>query len=307
LAATHHAFGDLLAANGRWAGAGAAYRAALALRESPECRPEGPLRGFNLASTRQALGRVAAAAGSSAEAEGLYRAAVAAFAEHANGDPAWATALAGAELDLGRLLAATGRADEAGVIARRAANLAAAGVDQRPTAPAPREVLAAAWALAGELAVEKPDEAAAAFEKALAARRWLAERQGTRPRDLSELAWFLTTCPDERFRDPAAAVAAARTATDRAPRDARPWTRLGTALCRTGEWRAAADALERAEQMKPGGDRINWLFLAVAYRRLGDAGQARRWAEKVASVGPTAAADAEWCRLRDDAAGSLRE
>jgi serine/threonine protein kinase len=307
LAATHHALGDLLAATGRWTAAGAAYRASLALREAPNCGPAGPARTFELAATRLALGRVAAAAGVTSDAESLFRSAMAALAGHADAGPAWALALAAAEVDLGCLLAATGRAVEAGPIARRAAGRAAAVADRQPTAPAPREVLAAAWALAGELAVGRPDEAAAAFENALAARRWLADRPGARPRDLSELAWFLTACPDEQFRDPAGAVAVARTAADRAPHDARPWTRLGASLCRAGEWRAGADALEHAERLKTGGDRTNWLFLAVAYRRLGDAGQARLWAERVAAVGPAASADAEWCRLRNEVAELLRD
>src|SRR5207249_4703503 len=111
----------------------------------------------------------------------------------------------------------------------------------QPGTPAPNELLASAWALVGGLCADRPDEAAAAFQRALATRRQLAAGPA-RPRDLAELAWFLATCPDERFRDAAGAVAAARAATERAPHDGRAWSRLGVALCRAGDWRAAAGA-----------------------------------------------------------------
>ncbi|HEY1379604.1 MAG TPA: tetratricopeptide repeat protein, partial [Gemmataceae bacterium] len=304
LAATHQAFGDLLAATGRWAAAGEAYRAALALREKLAGGDECPTRAFELAVTRNALGRVRAASGDACGAEALDRAAVAALAEHADAGPGWELALAAAELDLGRLLAAN-RAEEAEPVARRAADRADAVARQLPAAPAPRELAAGAWALVGELAADRPDAAAAAFAKALAARRWLADRPAARPRDRAELAWLLCTCPDCRFRDPAAAVAAATAAADQAPQDARVWTRLGVARCRAGDWRAAAEALQRAEKLRPGGERTARLFLAVAYRELGDEAAARQWAAK-AEAGP-AAADAEWTRLRAEAAAWLDE
>jgi hypothetical protein len=64
-------------------------------------------------------------------------------------------------------------------------------------------------------------------------------------------------------------------------------------------------ALERAEQLKPGGDRTAWLFRALAHHRLGETDQAARWAAKVAAVGPAAYADVEWARLRVEAADWL--
>jgi serine/threonine protein kinase len=301
LATTQHAIGDLLAVTGRWNGAGEAYKAALALREK---LAGSPARVYELAVTQHALGRERAVVGDTCEAERLFRAAIAGLSEHAAG-PAWELALAAAELDIGRLLAATGRTGEAEAMGRHAANRAGAVAAQMPTALVPQEQIASAWALVGELAANQPDDAAAAFMKALTARRWLAERPGARPRDLSELAWFLSTCPDERFREPAGAVAAAQSATNAAPQDARPWTRLGVALCRAHDWQAAVDALERAERLKRGGERTNWLFLALAYRELGDEEAARRWREKAAAADGPAIADPEWRRLRAEAAAWL--
>jgi tetratricopeptide (TPR) repeat protein len=293
-----------MAVTGRWSAAGESYRAALTLREKLISTDRRPTRVYDLAVSRHSSGRERAVAGDVAEAERLYRAATAALSEHAAG-PAWELALAAAELDLGRLLAATGRAAEAEAVAQRAADRAGVVADRLPAALVPQEQLATAWTLVGELTINRPDVAGAAFTKAMAARRWLADRPAARPRDLSELAWFLSTCPDERFREPAGAVTAARMAADRAPQDARPWTRLGVALCRTRDWRAAANALERAERLKRGGDRTNWLFLALAYRELGDETAARRWREKAVAADRPIIADPEWSRLRGEAAAWL--
>jgi tetratricopeptide (TPR) repeat protein len=303
LADTHHAFGDLLCATGRWAAAEQAYRAALAVRQKlSEDSPTPPL-SYELAVTRHALGRVRMVCGPAAEAEPLLRAAATGLEEHVATGPAWALALAAVEVDLGRLLAASGRPAEAEPFGRRAAGRAEQAAAALPGAPAPRELVAGAWALVGTLCANRPDEAAVAFRRALAARRQLADVGPARPRDRVELAWLLATCPDARFRDPAGAVAEAKGAVAQAPHDGTAWNRLGVALCRSGDWAAAAEALEKAVKLHQGGDRTDWLFLALAYRRLGEDERAKRWADRLAEADrrESSPPDAEWVRLRAEA------
>ena len=85
-----------------------------------------------------------------------------------------------------------------------------------------------------------------------------------------ELAWFLAQCPDERFRDPARAIASATTACDLAPLDGNQWVRLGAARYRSGDWRGAIAALEKAKERGNGLTPADWLFQAMSRWRAGD-------------------------------------
>jgi tetratricopeptide (TPR) repeat protein len=103
----------------------------------------------------------------------------------------------------------------------------------------------------------------------------------------NDLAWLLATCPDAKLRDSGRAVELARKAVQLAPNDENFWGTLGAAQYRAGDWKAAVTALEKSQALKPGWDAYDWLFLAMAHRKLGNAPESRmaydraiEWLEK---------------------------
>jgi serine/threonine protein kinase len=110
---------------------------------------------------------------------------------------------------------------------------------------------------------------------------------GEDPRLLNGVAWFLATCTEPRFRDPARAVELARKAAERAPHAGTNWETLGVARYRAGDWTGALEALEKSMQLSNGGRPADWFFLAMAHWQKGDKGTARsaydkavQWMEK---------------------------
>jgi len=70
------------------------------------------------------------------------------------------------------------------------------------------------------------------------------------PMALRRLAWFLATCPDKKFRDPARAVALAEKAAELRPFNGLFWCTLGISRYRAGEYDQATRALERALELR---------------------------------------------------------
>ena len=95
-----------------------------------------------------------------------------------------------------------------------------------------------------------------------------------------QLARFLTTCPDSEFRDPSRGAVAARKAVELAPQVGSCWTTLGIAHYRIGRWQEAIDALQKAGELRAGGDSVDWFFLAMARWQLGDKEQAGAWHDR---------------------------
>jgi serine/threonine protein kinase len=91
----------------------------------------------------------------------------------------------------------------------------------------------------------------------------------------NDFAWFLTTCPDESFRDPGRAIDLARKAVARAPGRHEVWNTLGAARYLAGDTPGALAALERAVELDRGAEGRGWLLLALVHRQLGDREQAR--------------------------------
>ena len=65
-----------------------------------------------------------------------------------------------------------------------------------------------------------------------------------------------------------------------APQVGSCWTTLGIAHYRIGRWQEAVDALQRAGELRAGGDSIDWFFLAMARWQLGDKEQAGAWYDR---------------------------
>jgi tetratricopeptide (TPR) repeat protein len=106
------------------------------------------------------------------------------------------------------------------------------------------------------------------------------------PADLGSrwhLAWFLATAADPRFRDARRAVELAKSLVETEPDDGSHWLALGAAHYRMGDDRAAVAALERATLPPDEDDRLVRLFLAMAYRRLGEKDRARKLYDSVVS------------------------
>jgi serine/threonine protein kinase len=154
--------------------------------------------------------------------------------------------------------------------------------DDFPMTPGHRAELAAALNGLGDLfhGRGRLREADAAYERVVAVRGQLVEEFPDVPAFGRDLTWFLTVCPAERFRDGARAVALAERAVERAPQGGDCWRALGAARCRVGDWQGAVAALEKAIELRSGGDGREWLFLALARARLGDRPKARAWYDR---------------------------
>jgi serine/threonine protein kinase/DNA-binding phage protein len=108
------------------------------------------------------------------------------------------------------------------------------------------------------------------------------------------LAWFLATCPNERFRKPEEAVALSKQAVTLQPKDGLLLRLQGIALVRAGRYQEAAEALETGMRLEKGGEAVDWFFLAMTHWKLDDKGKATQeykrataWMEKNRPHDPT--------------------
>jgi tetratricopeptide (TPR) repeat protein len=92
---------------------------------------------------------------------------------------------------------------------------------------------------------------------------------------LSQFSWFLAHCPDDKVRDPKAAVQHAKRATELQRDVGDYWYTLATAQYRNGEWK---DSLASIEKMKTRGgdyDAFAWLLIAMNRQLLAQDDEAR--------------------------------
>jgi tetratricopeptide (TPR) repeat protein len=97
---------------------------------------------------------------------------------------------------------------------------------------------------------------------------------------LNRQAWELTTDPDPKLHDAKRAVELAKRAIELAPQEGNYFNTLGVAHYRDGDWTAAIVALEKAIELRKGGDSLDWFFLAMAHWRLGHRDEARTWFDR---------------------------
>jgi serine/threonine protein kinase len=119
----------------------------------------------------------------------------------------------------------------------------------------------------------RPADAAEPYRKAV-------EVKSEHPGVNNELAWFLATSPEPRWRDAALAVELAKKAVTALPQAGACRGTLGVALYRNGDDRAAIAELATAMSLRGGGDSFDWFFLALAHWRLGEKEQARKWYDR---------------------------
>jgi serine/threonine protein kinase len=156
----------------------------------------------------------------------------------------------------------------------------------------------------------KVEEARGIHEEMLVRRRKvLPENHPATVRTMDALAWLLATCDDPKVRDLARAADLATRATTLAPQRWKPWTNLGVARYRTGDWKGAAEALEKAVSLREEdaySDSADWFFLAMAKWQLGDKERARASYDRAVQwMDKNKPQDAELARFRAEAAALL--
>jgi len=122
----------------------------------------------------------------------------------------------------------------------------------------------------------------------------------------NDLAWFQLDHTDLAFRDPVSAVTLARKAAALRPACSIYWNTLGAAYCRAGDFPSAIAALNRAMILGKGGTAFDHVFLAMAYARLGNQEQARRWlAQAMLGIERHYPGHPELLRLSDEVRSTL--
>jgi tetratricopeptide (TPR) repeat protein len=118
------------------------------------------------------------------------------------------------------------------------------------------------------------------------ARSWLEEagrRAADDPKGMNDLAWLVAADPDPLARHARWAVELAGRAVKERPKVGTFWCTLGVAQYRAGQWRAAAETLEKARSLLAGQDRCVAAFaLAMARWQAGQQEQARRCYDQAA-------------------------
>jgi serine/threonine protein kinase len=122
----------------------------------------------------------------------------------------------------------------------------------------------------------------------------------------ANLAEFLLSCPDPRFRNPAEALLLARKAVKERPEKAPYWGTLGVALYRTGGYAEALKAMQKVTALKQQYDARDLLYLAMIHEGLGDKEQAlQRYKEGAEWIEKQAPNARDLRQLRAEAANQL--
>lgn len=166
-------------------------------------------------------------------------------------------------------------------------------VAANPAAKRYRDQLTVAYGSVGQLVSRSdPRQAAEVYRQGIA-------QNPDNPILYNKLAWLLATHSNPQVRDAAGAVAAAQRAVELEPRDRNYWNSLGVAYYRDAKWQEAVGALEKSMELQSGGDRYDWIFLAMALFQLGEHERGRSWYEK-ATEGP-AGLQVDFLRFKTEA------
>jgi tetratricopeptide (TPR) repeat protein len=107
-----------------------------------------------------------------------------------------------------------------------------------------------------------------------------------RPQDwgiVQQTCRMLLECPEARFRDPARALVLLSDYQRADPDPGRPPILVGIAQLRLGDRRAAVASLTRGVELTGGGSPADWLYLAIAYAKMGDLAKGRVWYDQAAT------------------------
>jgi tetratricopeptide (TPR) repeat protein len=120
----------------------------------------------------------------------------------------------------------------------------------------------------------------------------------------ARMSWFLSICPDARFRNPRLGLQLAQRAAQLSERLREGSIELGIAHYRAGNWKAALEELQKAMVLRGGGDCADWFFLALTHWQLGHQAEARQWYDK-AYKWMANHHDDDWPHFRAEAAALL--
>jgi serine/threonine protein kinase len=90
-------------------------------------------------------------------------------------------------------------------------------------------------------------------------------------------AQYLSGTLDPRVQNPEQALPLAQKVVALVPQNYTGWSTLGAVCYRAGRWQEAVDALEKARQLRSGGEHGALFFLAMAHWQLGEQEEARHW------------------------------
>jgi tetratricopeptide (TPR) repeat protein len=120
------------------------------------------------------------------------------------------------------------------------------------------------------------------------------------------LARFLVSCPQNRYRDTLLAIRVARKALEAIPESVHLWHILGIGYFQLGEYRAALEALRKAKDLRVRANSFDFYYLAMVQYRLGDRqGACKSYQEAVEWMNRNRPGDEELCRLHVEAASLL--
>jgi len=219
-----------------------------------------------------------------------------------SGVPDCRSDLADSHYSLAVMLQRSGRLAEAEDHQNQALNIREQLAAECPTVPLYQSKLMQSYQERWQLmvAMERNEDARKASEQILAGS----------PKDAAlhnNLAWFLATCPQTKFRDPQRAVRLANRAVELAPKSGDFWNTLGVAHYRAGDWQVAVASLSKSMKLTKGGNSIDWFFLAMAHWELGDKNKAREWYDKAVTwMDKNRPQDAELRRFRAEAEALLK-
>jgi tetratricopeptide (TPR) repeat protein len=126
------------------------------------------------------------------------------------------------------------------------------------------------------------------------------------PTSLNNTAWRLATDANPANRDPALAIALAKLAVEREPKQGMWWKTLGAAQYRARDWKVAVEALSKSMELRTGGDSFDWFFLAMAHWKLGEKEKAHKWFDRaVAWMDEHQPRNEQLLRFRSEAAELL--
>jgi tetratricopeptide (TPR) repeat protein len=126
------------------------------------------------------------------------------------------------------------------------------------------------------------------------------------PRILNNLAWSLTSVPDDPWFDPKQGLAEANKAIKVQSNNSLIWNTLGVAAFRAGDWTTARDALKKSINMTGGGRAHDWFFLAMTQWNQGNHAEARQSFDlALASLKNELKDDTELLRFRAEAAALM--
>ncbi len=306
---------ELARRRGELSEAGAHVRTALRIqRRLLAAQPTVPAYGDDLAVSEYLSGHIAREERRHAQAVAELRTSIARLEQAAAREPeiCWhRQTLARALHESALALEAAGRTADAESDFHKALAQRKRLVADVPACPTYRQDLASTRYRLGRvlLASAKREEAATEFREALTLwdALFASYRPGasgpTDPGDfLNDFAGFLATCPDEKFRVPARAVAVARRAVEWSPDDGSYWATLGVAHLGAGDPAAAVAALQRSLCLRPRDDAVVLLHLATAEWQVGRHKLALGWFRRAA---PSKDEPADVRRLRDEVTKTL--